>query len=52
MDGGDSAFCKTVADQFQAAKPSTEEEFNDRWTQAEGPRRAFLRLSFLSALSL
>jgi 26S proteasome regulatory subunit N2 len=48
MDSGDSAFCKTVAEQFQAAKV---EEFNDRWTQAEkvliGGFPSELALSFL-----
>jgi 26S proteasome regulatory subunit N2 len=50
MDSGDSAFCKTVAEQFQAAKP-VDEEFNDRWTQAEkvlvGGFPSELALSFL-----
>jgi 26S proteasome regulatory subunit N2 len=49
MDSGDSAFCKTVAEQFQAAKPV--DEFNDRWAQASkvlvGGFPSELALSFL-----
>lgn len=51
MDSGDSAFCKTVAEQFQASKPTATEEFNDRWAQAEkvlmGGFPSELALSFL-----
>jgi 26S proteasome regulatory subunit N2 len=55
MDSGDSAFCKTVAEQFQASKPTgaagETEELNNRWAQAEkvlvGGFPSELALSFL-----
>jgi 26S proteasome regulatory subunit N2 len=48
MDSGDQAFCKQVAEQFQAA---CQDQFKDRWTQAEkvliGGFPSELALSFL-----